>query len=176
MPKLSKGMKRRRNAFYLRRIKDGHEVWAPLGSDYAEACRRLRKLKRESLPATTGVASELADMSLESYVATGRNEKGQGVARQRVADYLTLFMGTKVASRVCRDDLRRYRLWLQERSISLQTVAHILADARGYFRWAEDSGYIDQAPIPSRLLPRFQERPPDRLTGERMGNIRAGTV
>jgi len=54
MPKLPKGMKRRRNAYYLRRTKDGREVWAPLGSDYTEACRQLRELKREPVVANTG--------------------------------------------------------------------------------------------------------------------------
>jgi len=71
-----------------------------------------------------------------------------------------------VANRVKRDDLRRYRLWLEGKKISQQTVAHILGDARCLFRWAEDSGYIERAPIPSRMLPRIQERPLDRLSEE----------
>ena len=44
MPKLPKGMKRRRNT-YLRRIKEGREVWIRLGSDYTAACRKLREMK-----------------------------------------------------------------------------------------------------------------------------------
>ena len=166
MPKLPKGMKRRRNAYYLRRTKDGREVWTPLGSDYNEACRQLRELKREPVVASTGSVSELAELWLESYIATGRNAKGQSVSRQRARDYLKPFLGLYVANRVKRDDLRRYRLWLEGKKVSLQTVAHILGDARCFFRWAEDSGYIDRAPIPTRMLPRIQERPPDRLSEE----------
>src|SRR5512145_261243 len=105
MPKLPKGMRRRRNAYYLRRTKDGREVWTPLGSDYTEACRQLRELRREPVVANTGSVSELAELWLESYIATGRDAKGQRVARQRVRDYLNPFLGTYVANRVKRDDV-----------------------------------------------------------------------
>jgi integrase len=166
MPKLPKGMKRRRNAYYMRRIKDGREVWTPLGSDYVAACKQLRTLKREPVVANTGKVAELADLWLSSFIATGRNPKGQRVALQRVRDYLKPFLGGYVANRVKRDDVRRYRLWLETKNLATQTVAHILADARCFFRWAEDSGWIDRAPIPMRMLPRIQERVPDRLTDE----------
>ncbi len=33
-------------------------------------------------------------------------------------------------------------------------------------RWAEDSGLVDRCPFPRRLLPKIQERPPDRLSAE----------
>src|SRR5262249_9913324 len=102
-----------------------------------------------------------------------RNAKGQSVSRQRVRDYLKPFLGSYVTNRVKRDDVRRYRLWLEGKDISRQTVGHILADARCFFRWAEDSGYIDRAPIPSRLLPRIQEQPPDRLSEEEILAITA---
>lgn len=32
--------------------------------------------------------------------------------------------------------------------------------------WAEDAGHIDRSPFPKRLMPKIQERPPDRLTDE----------
>ena len=32
--------------------------------------------------------------------------------------------------------------------------------------WSLDSGHIDRSPIPRRLLPRIQERPPDRLSDQ----------
>ena len=37
--------------------------------------------------------------------------------------------------------------------------------------WSEDSGLIDRALIPRKLLPRIQERPPDRLTDEEVERI-----
>ena len=67
-------------------------------------------------------------------------------------------------SRVTKEDLRAYRAWLDGRPISPQTVVHVLSDARCFFRWAEDAGYVERSPWPRRLQPRIQERPPDRLT------------
>jgi site-specific recombinase XerD len=97
-------------------------------------------------------------------VATARNEKGQAIARQRVRDYLVPVLGVKLVTRVTADDLREFRLWLEGREIAVQTVAHVLSDTRCFFRWTEDAGYIARSPVPRRLLPRIQERPPDRLT------------
>jgi len=34
------------------------------------------------------------------------------------------------------------------------------------FRWCEDAGLVDRCPVPRRLLPKIQERPPERLTDE----------
>jgi integrase len=93
------------------------------------------------------------------------------LAHQRVRDYLKPFLGRYVAARVKRDDLRRYRLWLEAKELAALSVVHILADARCMFLWAEDSGYIERAPIPKRLLPRIQERPPDRLTDEEVRRL-----
>ena len=81
-------------------------------------------------------------------------------------------MGYMLLCKVTREDLRAYRLWLErKRTISLQTVAHILSDARCFFRWCEDSGFIDACPVPRKLLPRIQERPPDRLTEEEVAKV-----
>ncbi|HYM81558.1 MAG TPA: hypothetical protein VEY91_09120, partial [Candidatus Limnocylindria bacterium] len=65
-----------------------------------------------------------------------------------------------------KDDLRRYRLWLEQHHLSPQSVAHQLAEARCFFNWAADTDLIDRSPVPRRLLPKIQERPPDRLTDE----------
>jgi integrase/recombinase XerD len=48
----------------------------------------------------------------------------------------------------------------------MTTVWHVLSDARCLFRWAEDEGLVDRSPFPRRVMPRLQERPPDRLTDE----------
>jgi integrase len=80
-------------------------------------------------------------------------------------------MGQMLLEKVTAETLRSYRLWLERqhgqrtgRPLSGQSVRHILADARCFFRWCEDTGLIPKAPTPRRLLPRVQERPPDRLT------------
>ena len=106
----------------------------------------------------------LARQWLVTYVATNRNSYGQRLAARRVEMYLAPGLGAKSIARVTRDDLRRYRLWLERHEISPQTVAHILSDARCFFAWAVDAGHIARCPVPRRLLPRIQERAPDRLS------------
>lgn len=171
MPKLPKGMRRRRNAYYLRRVVRGREVWIPLGSDYTEACRKLRDAKRQPARVSAGRVEKLAEIWLRSYIATTRNAKGQQLAAQRVRDFLKPYLGTRLVARVTSDQLREYRLWLEGKTMAVQSVAHILADARCFFRWAEDAGYIDRSPFPKRLLPRIQERPPDRLTEDEVSRL-----
>lgn len=99
-------------------------------------------------------------------MATARNEKGQKLARQRVEWYVKPYLGVRPVTNVSANHLREYRLWLEGREISLQTVAHILSDVRCLFGWAEDSGYVVRSPFPKRLMPRIQERPPDRFTDQ----------
>lgn len=166
MPRLPKGMVRKRKAFYLRTYKNGGESWTPLGSDYDVACARLKTLREQAFVPTRGTVSQLADRWLAAYIATARNEKGVRVAQQRVRNYLKPFLGLKPVTRVTSDDLREYRLWVEGKGLAVQTVSHILADARCFFRWGEDTGYLARSPFPRRLLPRIQERPPDRLGRE----------
>jgi integrase len=86
--------------------------------------------------------------------------------------YLEPFLGHLLLSKVTRDDLRAYRLHLERLGrLKPQSVRHILADARCLLRWCEDSGLIESAPIPMRLLPRIQERPPDRLTDDEVKRV-----
>jgi integrase len=110
---------------------------------------------------------------LESYVATNRVERNQAMAAQRVRDYLEPFMGYKLLSRVTKEDLRGYRLWLEKQGRQALTVRHILADARCLFRWCEDSGWLDRCPVPRKLLPKIQERPPDRLSDAEVKTVLA---
>src|SRR5437764_12196999 len=72
-------------------------------------------------------------------------------------------MGWKLFWGGGREDLRAMRLWLERQSKKPLAVRHTLADVKCFFRWCEDTGWLDRAPIPHRLLPKSQERPPDRL-------------
>lgn len=75
-------------------------------------------------------------------------------------------MGYRLLTKVTKEHLRAYRLWLEKQGRSVLTVRHILSDARCLFRWCEDSGLMDHCPVPRKLLPRVQEPPPDRLADE----------
>jgi integrase len=120
--------------------------------------------ERRHAGAGPNTVGRLAARWLASYIATNRNAYGQRLAARRVEMYLVPALGRKVIARVRADDLRRYRLWLEQRDLSPQSVAHILSDARCFFGWAVDAGYASRTPVPRRLLPRIQERAPDRLS------------
>jgi integrase len=163
MKKLPRGMFRRGRSFYVRLFEGGQDRWVSLGRDFEEACTAIDKLRRgEALPGKRTVGEVVARW-LETYVSTARNPKGQRLASTRVRKYLTPSLGWKQAGKV-----RTYRLWLEKQGVSTQTVAHLLSDARCFFGWCEDSGLIDRSPVPRRLLPRIQERPPDRLTADQV--------
>ncbi len=166
MPRLPKGMYQKGKAYYTRKWEGGRDRWITLGTDYEEACRELREFRSggRRLPNQSTV-SVVAARWLEMYVATARPASGHK-AVQRVRDYLAPYLGIKPVERVTKDDLRGYRIWLDGRGISPQTVVHVLSDARCLFRWAEESGYVDRSPFPRRLMPKIQERPPDRLADE----------
>ena len=167
MPKLPKGMYQKGGAYYTRKWVASKDRWMALGTDYEDACRKLREFRAggRRLPNQATVGS-VASRWLEMYVATARAPANREKAAQRVRDYLVPYLGMKPIARVTKDDLRGYRIWLEGRGISPQTVVHVLSDARCMFRWAEDSGYIERSPFPRRLMPKIQERPPDRLTDD----------
>lgn len=172
MPKLPRNMTKRGSAYYYCRRVNGRRVRLSLGTDYEEACRRLRSLKREdAIPARSITVEEAARRWLSSYVPTVRRSEDQGLAAQRVRDYLAPFLGHVLLSRLTAEDLRAYRLHLQKTHLSVQSVKHILSDCRCLLNWCEDSGLIDRSPFPRRLLPKIQERPPDRLSDEEVEQV-----
>jgi len=69
--------------------------------------------------------------------------------------YLAPFLGTRLLAKVASAEPARLS--------SLQTVAHLLSDARCLFGWCEDSGRLLKSPVPRRLLPRIAGAP-TRLT------------
>jgi integrase len=159
-------MFKRGKSYYLRIREYQGDRWVSLGPEYEKACQRYRELKSGTVRVSRLTVEQAAERWLETYVPTKRSGKGPALARQRVATYLVAFFRFKRLASVTPDDLRRYRLNLERKPISAQTVAHILSDARCLFRWCEDAGLVARAPVPRGLLPKIQERPPDHLTPE----------
>ncbi len=178
MPKLPKGMFRRkgRPGWYLRLYRGGRERWISLGADFGEACDKARTLAA-GLPIPTenvGTVGEVAGRWLRSYVQTQRTEKGRSVAAQRVRDYVEPFFGDMAVERVTGEDVRRFRLHLENRtSLSVTSVWHVLSDVRCLLHWCEDTGLIERSPFPRRVMPKLQELPPDRLADEEAARLAA---
>jgi integrase len=160
----------------MRLFRNGGERWVSLGADFAKACDNARALGAGLTvsPNRAGSMSAACERWLESCIAIGRNEKGQKLAAQRVRTYIDPFFGHMLVERVTRDDVRSFRLWLESRfTLSTGSVAHVLSDVRCLFRSCEDSGLVEKSPFPRRVMPRLQERPPDRLTDEEAGKLAA---
>ena len=171
--RLAKGMFMRGKVYYVRFRHCGSDTARSLGSDYATAMLRYAEYRANGLsePAPRLTVAEATDRWMETRIANGRNAKGQELARARAEKYLKPYLGSKLLENVTRSDLSAYRGWLEQqqrpgsaRKISRTTVAWILGDARCFFRWCVGEGLLASAPIPDRLLPRLQERPPDRLS------------
>lgn len=173
MPKLPKNMIRRKGkpGYYFRQQVAGRIVVRALGSNYEQACKQLRSLKHDDIPLENSTVSVAARRWLSVYVPTERRSEDHQLAAQRVRDYLEPFFGHVLLHKVKKDHLRSYRLHLEGTHLSRQSVRHILSDARCFLNWCEDTGLIEHAPIPAKLLPKMQERPPDRLSDEEMEKV-----
>lgn len=175
MPKLPRNMVRRKDrpGFYFRRKSRGKVTWVALGKDYEDARRKLRSLKNdEKRPTHRLTVEKTAEQWLNSYIATMRTPKDQKLAKRRVEMYLVPFLGHVLLHRLKAEDLRAYRLHLEALGrLSVQSVRHILSDARTFLNWCEDSGFVERSPFPRKILPRIQERPPDRLTDEEVEKL-----
>jgi integrase len=146
----------------------GRKITRFLAMDFASALDRFRSLKTQDVPLAEITVRDAAKRWLSTYIATARNPKGQALAKVRIRKHLEPVLGPCLLSRLTSDHLRRYRLELESRGASLQTVVHVLSDVRCLLRWCEDTGLVNKSPFPRRLLPRIQERPPDRLTEEQI--------
>jgi integrase len=101
---------------------------------------------------------------LENYVQMRRRGIGPHLADQRIRDYLNVFMGHRSIDELTKQDVWKYRLWLERRTkLSALTVRHILSDLRCLLNWCEELELLDRSPFPRRLLPVIPEEPPDRL-------------
>src|SRR5262245_25455274 len=120
-------MFKRGRSYYVRVRENYGDRWVCLGSDREEARKRHRALKSDWRPVSRLTVEEAANQWLGTYVPTKRNEKGIELAKRRVAMYLVPFFKYRRLAAVTPDELRRYRLHLETKTISKQTVAHLLS-------------------------------------------------
>ena len=92
MPRLPENMCKRpgRRAYYFRRRiaggKKRKEQWVSLGTDFEEACRRLRQLQAgDALPRSQVTVKLAAKRWLQHYIATTRQLKGRITTASRAA-------------------------------------------------------------------------------------------
>jgi integrase len=168
VPKLPKNMIRRKDrpGYWFRGTIDGRIRQISLGLDRTVAKRRLRSLTSDGPPQDEVTLAEAARRWLEVYIPTARAAKSAKLAAQRARDYIDPQLGHFLVQRLTGDQIRTFRLRLENSHLSIQSVKHVLSDLRSILNWCEGSGLIDRSPFPRRVMPRIQERPPDRLTDE----------
>lgn len=177
MPKLPKGMfsRKDRPGWYVRVHRAGREKWVSLGTDFKMAEEKAKAVQRGEQPLGSSrlTVREAADRWVETYVRTQRTGNGQKLAAQRVRDFFDPFMGHVLLERVTGEDVRAFRLWLERTTrLSMTSVWHVLSDLRCLLNWCADAGLVERSPFPRRVMPRLQERPPDRLTDEEADRLR----
>jgi integrase/recombinase XerD len=145
----------------------------------------VRPSERRDAKTRAATVAGLADKWLSVYVKVSWNEKGQRQTKYRVENYVKPFMGDVPAASVTKDTLREYRAYLEalkddaekeedrKPRLSVQTVAHILSEARCLFSWAHDMGHISTLPIPRKLLPKVGETEPRGLSHDEQAKISA---
>jgi len=175
MPHLPKNMIRRkgRSGYWFQKWVGGRRICRFLGNDYEQAKTEFRKIGNSDVPLVSATVGEAVKRWLSSYIGTTRNPKGQTDAAARAKKYLVPAMGPYVVSRLTAEHLRSYRLRLERTGMALQTVSHLLSDARCFLRWCEETGLVDRSPFPRRLMPKLQEQPPNRLSDEEAERLRA---
>ena len=156
--------------YHARLWRNDRAKWVPLGTDYAEAKRKLNALKAgELIPSRVNIA-EAAEDWLKLAVATRRNKQGQECAATWTKLYMLKYFTGRLGT-IDGDGVRGYRLWLQkqkvgEGTLSANSVARILSDLRAFLNWAADSGRVDRSPFPRRVMPRIPESLPKGFTVE----------
>ncbi len=175
MPRLMRGMFKRGRSYYVRDQQGGRDRWRSLGPDYELACQKLRAMQAgEYSPRRRLSVRQAAEQWFESYIRTRRVEYDHVLVQQRLRDYLIPFFGDRALAAVSKDDVRAYRLWIERGGrLKPASVKHILSDLRCLMYWAADSDLVDRVNFPRRIMPRMQEKPPDRLSDEEVEVVTA---
>ena len=174
MPKLPRNMVKRGKSYYFRQVVGGRVKRISLGTDYDEAHQEFKRLQRDGVRFGPELTVEAASKEwFKTYVPNARNAYGIKQTDDRLERFLIPFMGHLMLHKLGPQNLRSYRLWIERKGLAPATVKHLLSDARCFLNWAEGAGHIERSPFPKRIMPRIQEQPPDRLTGEEVAAVTA---
>ena len=174
MPKLPQGMYRRGRAYYCRLQRSGRDVRRSLGMNYEEAIDAFRAISSGIRPVdlTRLRVKEAIERWLETGVAAARIASGRRDVAARIRRYAEPYLGERMLNDIRPDDLLGLRVALERGGLKATLVHRVLSDVRAFFRWAAlDARLIAEPPIPRRLLPRLQQRFPERLSDEEVEKV-----
>jgi len=166
-------IKREGRGYYVRRRVRGKPRWICLGATPEEARKRLLEGRLLVSSGERSTVSQVAERWLRERIALTRTPEGLIKATTRVRLYVGPCLGHKLIGKLTREAAWALRRWLEshERALSQQSVHHILSDLRCLLRWCEDVGILERSPFPRGVMPRLQERPPDRLWPDEVGAV-----
>lgn len=167
------GMLKKNGCYFLRDRRGGGDKLRTLGKEYPKAKLLYRELKGRRFEWSEAETIALfAERWLKEYVATSRNEKELRLATQRIRDHLNPQLGEKLIAELSMPDIRQYRLRLEEKMLSPQSVRNILSDLRCLLLYAtREAGVIPRSPFVSSILPRIPERDPSHLNEQEIDMI-----
>ena len=169
MPRLPKYFLIRHGVHYVRKWHKGKMRWKSFGANRPEAIRLgtlwLQQLACERRPDTRPTVRNLIRDWLK---ATGRGDQAKRNATWRLDQHVIPVLGNMTASDVRPAALHALRNDLLTK-LSPESVRNVLADLRTVFRFHLGAS----APAFDGVLPRVDEREPDRLTDEQVDLILA---
>lgn len=168
MPKLPRGMVKKRGRYHLRERRGGREQWIALGADYNEAKDRYKRLKGLGLRGDRRITVEqFSKRWLEEYVPTKRKSYlAKQLAEQRLRDYVLPVLGRKLVVEVTPADIRGLCHAIEaKKRLAGRTVVHVLSDVRCMFNYAaQEVVLIERSPFRGKLMPVLQDESPDPFT------------
>lgn len=180
-----KNLEKRGEKYFFRTVVNGRKIREFAGTNPAEARRRAKLLRdryqikrRVSKGSAILSVKEFAERWKSEYVAQQRNETGQKLAAARLERYIIPELGHLMLEDVRPEHVRGLRARVEaspakdgETTCSLQTVKHVLSDARCLFRYAVEVGAIQASPFRGRLMPRIEEQAPRAFSEEQVKEI-----
>jgi integrase len=155
---------------HLRR--EGANRWVSHGSDFAFAQKRHHELMGRGPVAVSRLSlTEAHEQWRTNYVPTRRREKDQRDTKTRWQLHVEPVLGHKLLVRLTSEDIRKCARTLGESNLSPQSQHHVLADVRCFLNWCVEAGLLDRSPFPRRVMPRVEERPPDRLSDDEVSAV-----
>ena len=181
MPKLPRNVRRHGARYVFRAQFNGRPFVRDLGTNEREM-RRLAKIAANDLKAKRFRSEDVKPDTVKGFshrwlsvwVAQHRNEKNQRLARQRLKDHVLPVIGRIYMDEVRRGHLEELRASLEAKGLSVNTVRHILSDARSMFAYAVRMELQNATPFAGGgILPKSPRRAPDRLSDDEVAKILA---
>lgn len=179
MARLPRNVYRRGDRYYLRVTIRGREVRRSLGRDLSEA-RRLATLHVARLKGAhigsernpLAAAAAAVEHWLDKVAPLTQKPSTLRSSRNKLRSYfLPVAPPNLVDLRI--EHVRAMRAVAESKGMAASSVADTLAGIHNFLGWCEREGLIQRAPWERGLMPRIQERAPDRLSDEQVTAILA---